>query len=144
EDGAVGKLPSGRSAGRGLRVGDFVEADLAVAGNGEEAFLDGVIAPELGVDGIGDEAGRDLVVLGGGEDAGLAELTRELGALVFLVVLDELMNAAAGEIEEVDFAVRVLAPGDDAICSAGELTMLSWVDTLVHRELTLRVLGHSV
>ena len=52
-----GKLPAGRRAGRGLRIGDLVEADLAVAGDGEEAILGGVIAPELGVDGVGNDAG---------------------------------------------------------------------------------------
>jgi hypothetical protein len=35
----------------------------------------------------------------------------------------ELMDAAAGEIEEVEFAVGVLAPGDDAIGGAGDFAM---------------------
>ena len=67
EHGAIGELPARRGAGGRLRIGDFIEADLAVAGDGDEAFLDGMIAPELGVDGIGNDAGGDLVILRRGE-----------------------------------------------------------------------------
>ena len=122
---AVGEAPAGRGAGGRLRIGDVVETDLAGAGDGEEALLGGVIAPELGVDRVGDKAGCRDVVLGRGEDAGLGKLARELGALVLLVTLDELMDAAAGEIEEVDFAGRVLAEAHDAIGGAGKLFVAS-------------------
>src|SRR5205085_1843176 len=45
----------------------------------------------------------------------------ELRALVFLVILDQLMDAAAGEIEEVDLSGGVLAPAHDAVRGAGQL-----------------------
>src|SRR5262249_36141657 len=72
-----------------------------------------------------DDARSDLVVLGRGEDAGLAELARELGTVVLLVAFDKLMDTAAGEIAEVDFAIGVFAPAHDAIGCAGEFSMLS-------------------
>src|SRR5207253_3205674 len=100
---AVGELPARRRAGRRLGIGDLVETDLAVAGNGDEPFFVGVIAPKLSIDGIRNDSWRDLVVLGRREDAGLAELARELRRLIFLVVLDELVDTAAGEIEEIQF-----------------------------------------
>src|SRR5262249_37616147 len=98
---------------------------LPVARDGDKAFLVSVITPELGVDGIGDDAGGDLVIPGGGEDAGFGELARELGTRVVLLVrLYELMDAAAGEIGKVDFAVGVLAPGHDAVGRAGDFAIL--------------------
>ncbi len=101
EDGAIGELPAGRSAGGGLRIGNFVEADLAIVGDCDEAFLFRVIAPERGIDGIRDNARCNLVVLGGCEDAGLAELAGEvLGRVYLLVGLCQLINPAAGEIAE--------------------------------------------
>src|SRR5207248_6483337 len=121
EHGAVREAPARRRAGTRLRIGDLVEADLTVAGDGDEAVLDRVIAPELGVDRVRDEARRRDVVLGRGEHAGFGKLARELGALVPLVGFDKLMDAAAGEIAEVDLAGRVFAPTYDAIGSAGQL-----------------------
>src|SRR5262249_53551297 len=113
-----------RSAGRWLRIGDLVEADLPVAGDGDEALLLGMIAPELSVDGIRNDAGRDVVVLGRGEEAGFGGLARELGAFILRIALDELMDAAAGEVHKVDFALGVLAPTHDAIGGAGDLAMV--------------------
>src|SRR5439155_1349633 len=82
---------------------------------------------ELGVDGVGDDAGRDLVVLCGREDAGLRELARERRLRLCLRRLHELIDAAAGEVAEVDLAIGVFAPGDDAIRGAGDFAMVKGV-----------------
>src|SRR5262249_55403007 len=118
-----GEAPAGRGPGGRLRVGDFVEADLARAGDGEEAFLGGVIAPELGVDRVGDDAGGDLVVLGRREDAGFAELAWERRLRLRVGSLDQLVDAAAGEIEEIQLALGVFTPAHDAVGGAGDFGM---------------------
>src|SRR5262249_22791582 len=115
QHGAVREAPAWQRPWRGLRIGDRFVLDLRFAWQSDVTLLDRAIGPQLGVDGVWDQAWRGLQLLRRGEQASLAQLARELRRTgISRRGLDELVNPAADEVQRVDFAGIVLAPGHDA------------------------------
>ncbi len=122
---AVGESPTGGRAGRRLWVGDHVELDLRVARQREKSLLHRAIGPKRRIDRVGNQARGGNVILGRGEDAGLAELLGKLRRLVGNFRCgNQSVDAPSREIDKVDFPLGVLGNVDDTDLRVAQLAVL--------------------
>ena len=122
EDAVGGKLEL--AADRALlRIVAAVDREPRFARQSEEAARGGAVGPGFGAHRIGEHAGGGDVLGGIGEETGGAELGGEFAVDLLRGAPHELVERAAGVVEDVEFAHRINAEAHDCQRRVGQFLL---------------------